>query len=83
MQNCNIPPDVMMVDSPFSPDKTLSYLYGSSGGYTNQRGARAVQLLHADSSVTTAEALAFATDVHPYGVERWLEVLKQADTISN
>jgi len=80
MQNCNIPPDVMMVDSPFSPDKTLSYLYGSSGGYTNQRGARAVQLLHADSSVTVAEALAFATDVHPYGVERWLEVLKQADT---
>ena len=80
MQNCNIPPDVMMVDSPFSPDKTLPYLYGSSGGHTNQRGARAVQLLHADSSVTVAEALAFATDVHPYGVERWLEVLRQADT---
>ncbi len=79
MQNCNIPPDVMMVDSPFSPNKTLSYLYGSSGGYINQRGARAVQLLHADSSVTLAEAMAFATDVHPYGVERWLEVLKQAD----
>jgi len=79
MQNCNIPPDVMMVDSPFSPDKTLSYLYGSSGGYTNQRGARAVQLLHADSSVTVDEALAYATDVHPYGVERWLEVLRRAD----
>ena len=80
MQNCNIPPDVMMVDSPFSPDKTLSYLYGSSGGYTNQRGARAVELLHADSSVTIEEALGFATDVHPFGVERWLEVLRQADT---
>jgi len=82
MQNCNIPPDVMMVDSPFAPDKTLSYLYGSSGGYTNQRGARAVQLLHADSSVTVQEALAYATDVHPYGVERWLEVLKRADAES-
>jgi acyl-homoserine lactone acylase PvdQ len=80
MQNCNIPPDVMMVDSPFSPDKTLSYLYGSSGGYTNQRGARAVELLHADSSVTIEEALGYAVDVHPYGVERWLEVLKLADT---
>jgi len=79
MQNCNIPPDVMMVDSPFSPDKTLSYIYGSSGGHTNQRGARAVQLLHADSSVTVEEALDYAVDVHPYGVERWLEVLKQAD----
>ncbi len=79
MQNCNIPPDVMMVDSPLTPDKTLSYLYGSSGGHTNQRGARAVQLLHADSSVTIAEARDYALDVHPYGVERWLEVIKQAD----
>ena len=79
MQNCNIPPDVMMVDSPLTPDKTLSYLYGSSGGHTNQRGARAVELLHADSSVTIEEAQDYALDVHPYGVERWLEVLKQAD----
>jgi acyl-homoserine-lactone acylase len=78
MQNCNIPPDVMMKDSPFAPNKTLSYLYGSSGGYTNQRGARAVQLLQADDSVTAPEARRYALDVHPYGVERWLEVLKQA-----
>ncbi|UCG56130.1 MAG: penicillin acylase family protein [Phycisphaerales bacterium] len=79
MQNCNIPPDVMMVDSPFSPEKSLSYIYGSSGGHTNQRGARAVQLLHADSSVTVEEAMAYACDVHPYGVERWLTALKRAD----
>jgi acyl-homoserine-lactone acylase len=78
MQNCNISPDVMMKDSPFSPDKALSYLYGSSGGYTNQRGARAVHLLDADASVTVAHAQAYALDVHPYGVERWLEVLKRA-----
>jgi acyl-homoserine lactone acylase PvdQ len=79
MQNCNIPPDAMMVDSPFSPDKTLGYLFGSSGGHTNQRGARAVQLLHADSSVTVREALDYAVDIHPYGIERWLEVIKRAD----
>jgi acyl-homoserine lactone acylase PvdQ len=79
MQNCNIPPDVMMVNSPFSPAKTLPYIYGSSGGRTNQRGARAVQLLHNDSSVTIKEALSYAVDVHPYGVERWLEVIKQAN----
>jgi len=79
MQNCNIPPDVMMVDSPFSPEKTLPYIYGYSSGHTNQRGARAVQLLHRDSSVTIKEALSYAVDVHPYGVERWLEVLKQID----
>jgi acyl-homoserine lactone acylase PvdQ len=79
MQNCNIPPDVMMVDSPFSPKKTLGYIYGYSSGHTNQRGARAVQLLHADSYVTIKEALSYAVDVHPYGVERWQEVLKQID----
>jgi len=79
MQNCNISPDVMMVDSPFSPDKTLSYLYGSSAGAINPRGARAVQLLQADSSVTIEKAQAYATDLHPYGIERWLEVLKRAD----
>jgi len=79
MQNCNIPPDVMMVDSPLTPGKTISYLYGSSGGHTNQRGARAVRLLHADSSVTIEDAQNYAVDVHPYGVERWLEVIKKAD----
>ena len=79
MQNCNIPPDVMMVDSPFSPEKTIPYIYGYSSGHTNQRGARAVQLLHRDSSVTIKEALSYAVDVHPYGVERWLEVLKKID----
>jgi len=79
MQNCNIPPDVMMVDSPLTPDKTLGYLYNSSVGYTNQRGARAVQLLHANSSVTIEKAQDYAVDVHPYGVERWLEVIKKAD----
>jgi acyl-homoserine-lactone acylase len=79
MQNCNISPDVMMVNSPLTPDKTLPYLYGSSGGAINPRGARAVQLLQADDSVTIEEARAYATDVHPYGVERWLEVLRRAD----
>jgi acyl-homoserine-lactone acylase len=79
MQNCNIAPDVMMVDSPLTPEKTLPYLYGSSAGAINPRGARAVQLLQADDSVTIEEARAYATDVQPYGVERWVEVLRRAD----
>jgi acyl-homoserine-lactone acylase len=79
MQNCNISPDVMMVNSPLTPDKTLPYLYDSSAGAINPRGARAVQLLQADASVTIEAARAYATDVHPYGVERWLEVLRRAD----
>jgi len=85
MQNCNIPPDAMMVDSPFKLGETIPYIwsdlgYGSSrDGWTNQRGARAVQLLQADDSVTIEEALAYAVDVHPYGCERWIEVLHMAD----
>ncbi len=85
MQNCNIPPDAMMVGSPFSLDKTKDYLYASlgygeqRGGWTQHRGARAVQLLHNDNSVTAAEAQAYINDIHPYGTDRWIEALKQAD----
>lgn len=85
MQNCNIPPDAMMVDSPFKLSESVPYLFSDLGygnpqdGWSNQRGARAVQLLEADDSVTIDEALAFAVDVHPYGCERWIEVLRLAD----
>jgi acyl-homoserine lactone acylase PvdQ len=84
MQNCNIPPDSMMVDSPFSLEKTLPYIFAdlSHGshrdGWTNQRGARAVELLKNDPSVTIEKAKAYVTDTHAYGVERWLAVLKDA-----
>ncbi len=85
MQNCNIPPDAMMVNSPFKLSESVPYLFSDLGygnprnGWTNQRGARAVQLLDADDSVTVEEALAYAVDVHPYGCERWIEVLRLAD----
>jgi len=78
MQNCNIPPDGMMVDSPLTPDKYPHYLYNTSGGYLNPRGARAVSLLSQDESVTVEEALAYAVDVHPFGAERWVGVLREA-----
>lgn len=78
MQNCNITPDVMMVDSPLTPDKYPADVYGAAGGGINERGARALELLSADKSVTVKEALAYAVDVHPYHSERWIAVLKQA-----
>jgi acyl-homoserine lactone acylase PvdQ len=83
MQNCNIPPDVMMVDSPLTPDKTLPYIYGDMiygplNGWTNQRGARAVELLEADDSVTAEEAIAYILDVRPAGVDHWLGFLREA-----
>ena len=73
MQNCNIPPDAMMPGSPFQPGITKDYLFGSReygelSGWTNQRGARAVELLAADDSVTAEEAMAYINDLVPYGV---------------
>ena len=85
MQNCNIPPDAMMPDSPFSLEKTIPYVWADvshntqRSGWGNQRGARAVQLLAADESVTIEEALAYAVDLHPYGCERWIDTLRMAD----
>ena len=84
LQNCNIPPDAMIPDSPFSLAAQPDYLFSSADhgesfdGWTNQRGARAIELLEADSDVTVEEALAYAVDVTPFGYERWLAVLRMA-----
>jgi len=84
MQNCNISPDVMLVDSPLQASNYRPYLftdlgYGSQqGGWQNLRGARALQLLGGDDSVTVQEALDYAVDIHPFGAERWTETLKIA-----
>lgn len=84
MQNCNIPPDAMMAHSPLTPDKFKPELFsdlshGPRGGWSNQRGARAVELLAADDAVTIDEAKAYALDLHPYGVERWVKLLLDAN----
>ncbi|GMW03238.1 MAG: 7-beta-(4-carbaxybutanamido)cephalosporanic acid acylase [Candidatus Hydrogenedentota bacterium] len=86
MQNCNIPPDAMMPDSPFSLAKTIPYLFAdlSHGnrrdGWSNSRGARAVELLAADDSVTVEEALAYAVDTKVFGADRWVEILRMANS---
>jgi len=84
MQNCNIPPDAMMPDSPFSPTAQPQYLFSSANygpqlaGWTNQRGARAIELLAADDAVTVDAALDYALDVKPYGIDRWLAALDES-----
>lgn len=85
MQNCNIPPDAMIPDSPFSLGAQADYLFSSADygpsrdGWINQRGARAIEILSQDDDVTIAEALAYAVDVQPFGYQRWIEVLIAAD----
>lgn len=84
MQNCNVPPDAMMPDSPFTLDAQPDYLFSSAAhgasfdGWTNQRGARAIEILSQDDDVTIKEALAYAVDVQPFGYDRWLEALAMA-----
>ena len=85
MQNCNIPPDAMMVKSPFElAAAKKDYLFSGPGygpqraGWTNQRGARAIELLAADDSVTAEEAMSYINDVEPFGAERWVAALRGA-----
>ncbi len=84
MQNCNVPPDVMMKNSPFSPEHAPSYLYsdrshGELNGWTNQRGARAVEVLEKDPSISAEEARELILDIRPYGASRWIQALLEAD----
>ncbi|MFP4500028.1 MAG: penicillin acylase family protein [Candidatus Hydrogenedentota bacterium] len=84
MQNCNIPPDAMMVDSPLQPDKYPDYIfsdlgYGPRSGWIKNRGARAVELLMADDKVTVEDAKNYGLDVSPFGAARWIAALVRAD----
>jgi acyl-homoserine-lactone acylase len=90
MQNCNVPPDAMMEGSPFSLERTIPYIYADvtqqstygyskRGGWTNSRGARAVELLKGDNRITVEKAMAIANDILPFGASRWVEVLIKAD----
>ncbi len=84
MQNCNIPPDAMVAGGAFDPADYPDYLFAGPGygparaGWNNLRGARALELLAADDRVTVDDALAYAVDVRPYGVDRWLAAFRSA-----
>jgi len=80
MQNCNTPPDVMMIDSPMTVDKKRSYLFNETPGRIHQRAARAVQLLSGDSAVSPEKARAIALDEYCYQSDRWTAALKKADS---
>jgi acyl-homoserine lactone acylase PvdQ len=81
MQNCNVPPDVMMVGSPMTPDKNKPYLFNEASGRIHQRGARAVQLLQENSMVSPEKAMAIALDEYCLQYDRWTGALKKADSM--
>ncbi len=78
MQNCNISPANMMIDSPLTPDKYRNYIYNVSWDQNNPRGRRTIELLSKDSSVTREEAKSYAMDVFDRIASRWQSELRQA-----
>lgn len=78
MQNCNISPAQMMVDSPLKPDKYPSYIYNVSWDSNNPRGRRTVELLSQDASVTMEDAFAYVFDVYDRLAPRWKNELQAA-----
>lgn len=78
MQNCNISPINMMVDSPFTREKYRDYIYNVSWDDENPRSLRIRSLLHDDASVTKEEAIAYSMDVFDVHAQRWQQELKLA-----
>lgn len=80
MQNCNIAPEYMMKNSPLTPDKCAKrpYLYNATPGPAHQRAQMVTEVLHADDSVTTEEALDLAFCPRVLGAEAWQKRLAQA-----
>ncbi len=78
MQNCNISPANMMVDSPLLPDKYRKYIYNVSWDQNNPRGRRTIELLRNDASVTRDEAKSYAMDVFDRIAVRWQTELRLA-----
>ncbi|MBX7254857.1 MAG: penicillin acylase family protein [Candidatus Hydrogenedentes bacterium] len=76
--NCNISPENMMKESPMTPDKYKPYLYNVTWDYQTPRGARLVELIDADSSVTKDEAMKYALDVYDISAKPWQKALREA-----
>lgn len=78
MQNCNIHPSTMMVDSPLRPENYKPYIYNAFDWETNPRGTRATMLLEADKAVTRDRAREYALDVYDLAAAPWQQALRAA-----
>jgi acyl-homoserine lactone acylase PvdQ len=79
MQNCNIPPDVMMVGSPLQADKFPFYMFNQQIHWTHQRGYSAVKWLEEHKKVSIEEMKALAVDTYCAQFDRWVRELTKAD----
>lgn len=80
MQNCNVPPDVMMVGSPLQAEKFPFYMFNDRIHSTHQRGYSAVKWLEEHRKITVEEMKSFAVDVFCPQFDRWVGELAAADS---
>lgn len=80
MQNCNVSPYHLMVDSPLTPQKYAErpYLYEATDEPAHQRGEMVKQLLHANDRFTIEEAIDLAFSPQVLGAEAWQARLAKA-----
>ncbi len=78
MQNCNISPANMMVNSPLTADKYPSDIYNATWDRNNPRGRRTLQMLVEDDSISKEEAKAIVMDVYDILAKPWQKALKSA-----
>lgn len=80
MQNCNISPYHLMVDSPLTPDKYAErpYLYEGTDAPAHQRAEMVKQLLHQHDRFTVEEAIDLAFSTKVLGADRWQQRLSKA-----
>jgi len=83
MQNCNISPDVMMVDSPMTPDKFPDYIFNQPAHTTHQRATRAAEALSKNDRMTVEDIIELALDRKVYQYERWVAALNDAQSKGN
>ena len=79
MQNCNTPPDVMMVNSPLQAEKFPFYMFNDRIKNTHQRGYSAVKWLEAHKQVSVEDMKALALDSYCQQFDRWVKTLTEAD----
>ena len=83
MQNCNVAPDQMMLDTSgtsLDPEPYPAYIYGDTPGRHNTRGRRANDLLSRSVAATIEDALDIALDEHYLDVEHWQAALRDLYT---
>jgi acyl-homoserine-lactone acylase len=78
MQNCNISPGTMTLNSPLTPDRYKPYIYNDYVDRSNTRGRRFMEIMGEMDVVTEEDALRIATDVKIQGVGVWQQALVNA-----